>query len=142
MESNTNGGGRFNRDGRRTVGVVWRTAWSSAIVYVVLVGRFRGRAQALIGAFAFSLVVFVSAVVRSSVVHPHADLVQLLAVVCVMWICAICVSGARVDATPRPKTEGAVDDRDKVWDVVLKIFPDWMWVSRAGGTPVSLSQRL
>jgi PAS domain S-box-containing protein len=111
-----------------------------AIVYVVLVGWFRGRAQALIGAFAFTLVVFVSAVVRPSVAHSHADLVQLLAVVCVMWICAICVSGARVDATPRPKTEDAVHDRDKVWDAVLKIFPGWMWVSRADGTPVSLSQ--
>ncbi len=111
-----------------------------AIIYVVLVDRFRGRAQALIGAFAFTLVVLVSALVRPSVAHPHADLVQLLAVVCVMWICAISVSCARADATTHPEREDAVHDRDKVWDAVLKIFPGWMWVSRADGTPVSLSQ--
>jgi PAS domain S-box-containing protein len=111
-----------------------------SIAYVVLLARFRGRAQSLLSVFTFSLVILVSAIVRPSFAHSHADVVELFAVTCVMWICAVCVSGAKVNATRRLESEDAVHDRDQVWDAVLKIFPGWMWVSRADGTPVSVSQ--
>jgi PAS domain S-box-containing protein len=110
------------------------------IAYVVLLGRFRGRIPARIGAFAFSVIVLVSAMVGPRFVHSPSELVRLFALLFTMWLCTIFVSGAKADVTARPEPEGAVDDRDKVWKAVLKIFPGWMWVSRADGTPVSLSQ--
>jgi PAS domain S-box-containing protein len=111
-----------------------------SIVCVVLLARFRGRTQSVVGAFTFSLSAFVAAIVKPGFRHSHADLVHLLAMICAMWICAICVSDAKVDATALPESEDAVHDRDKVWEAVLKIFPGWMWVSRADGTPLSVSQ--
>jgi PAS domain S-box-containing protein len=111
-----------------------------SIACVVLLARFRGRAQSVIGAVTFSLVALFSPVVESGFAHSQAELVRLFAVICVMWICAICVSDAKVDARARPESEDAIHDRDKVWEAVLKIFPGWMWVSRADGTAVSVSQ--
>jgi PAS domain S-box-containing protein len=111
-----------------------------SIAYVVLLARFRGRTQSVIGAVTFSLLALISAIVKPGFAHSHADLVQRFAMICVMWICAICVTGAKVDATAPPESEDAVHDRDKVWEAVLNIFPGWMWVSRADGTPVFVSQ--
>src|ERR1700734_737391 len=101
-----------------------------SIVYVVLLARFRGRTQSVIGAFTFSLLALFSAIVKPGFAHSYADLVQRFAVICLMWICAICVPGSKVDATASTKSEDAVHDRDKVWEAVLNIFPGWMWVSR------------
>lgn len=110
-----------------------------SIVCVVLLARFRGRAQSVIGAFTFSLLALVSAIVKP-IAHSHADLIRLFSVICVMWVCAIFVSRARVDATAHPESEEGVLDRDRVWEAVLKIFPGWMWVSQADGTPLFVSQ--
>src|ERR1700677_3196415 len=52
-----------------------------AIVYVVLLARFRGRAQSLIGAFTFSLLMLASALAGSHLAHSHTDLLQLVAVI-------------------------------------------------------------
>src|ERR1700691_531748 len=111
-----------------------------AIAFVVLLGRFRGRIPARVGAFAFSVVVLVAAIVGPRLVHSSSEFVRLFALICAMWLCTIFASSAKVDRSARPEPEGAVDDRDKVWEAVLKIFPGWMWVSRADGTPVSVSQ--
>jgi PAS domain S-box-containing protein len=111
-----------------------------AIAFVVLLGRFRGRIPARIGAFAFSAVVLVAAIVGPGFVHSSSEFVRLFALICAIWLCTIFASSAKVDRTARPEPEGAVDDRDKVWEAVLKIFPGWMWVSHADGTPVSVSQ--
>jgi PAS domain S-box-containing protein len=100
------------------------------IVCVVLLARFRGRTQSVIGALTFSSL---------ALAHSHAKLFHLFAVICAMGICAMCVSGAGVNATARPEPD-AVRDRDKVWEAVLRILPGWMWVARSDGTPVSVSQ--
>jgi PAS domain S-box-containing protein len=106
-----------------------------AVVYVVLLGRFRGRVQALIGAFTFSLVVLFSAVVRPSFAHPHADLVQLVAAICATWFCAFFASGTKANASPPLRWENPLRAQDNVWETVLKIFPGWMWLARPDGTP-------
>jgi PAS domain S-box-containing protein len=111
-----------------------------SIVYVVLLARFRGRTQSVIGAFTFSLLALISTIGKPGFANSHADLVQRFAVMFVMWISAICVPGAKVDATVPSESEDAIHDRDKVWGAVLEIFPGWMWVSRADGTPVFASQ--
>jgi PAS domain S-box-containing protein len=106
-----------------------------AIVYVVLLARFRGRVQSLIGAFSFSLLVLVSAFVNPRFAHSHTDLVQLIAAICAIWLCAFFASGSKVDATAPPKLEGPVHARENVWESVLKMFPGWMWLARPDGTP-------
>src|SRR5580698_3386271 len=78
-----------------------------SIVCVVLLARFRGRAQSVIGAFTFCLPALVSAIVKP-IAHSRADLIQLFSVICVMWVCAIFVSGARVDATAHRESEEGV----------------------------------
>src|SRR6202012_3199644 len=72
--------------------------------------------------------------------HSHADLVQLVAVICAIWVCAVFVSGARGDATVPPESENPDNARDNVWDAVLKIFPGWIWVARPDGTPIAVRQ--
>jgi PAS domain S-box-containing protein len=111
-----------------------------AIVGVVLLARFRGRVQSLIGVFSFSLMALVSAIASPRFAHSHADLVQLVAAICAMCGCTIFVSGAKGDATARPESENPVNARDNVWDAVLRVFPGWIWVARADGTPIAVSQ--
>jgi hypothetical protein len=96
-----------------------------SILYVVLLASFRGKAQSVVGAFTFSLLAITFAAIKLSFAHSYAEMVKLFAVICVMWICAICVPGATVDATAPPESEDAVRDRDKVWEAVLKMFPGW-----------------
>src|ERR1700733_10643135 len=84
---------------------------SLSIVYLVLLARFRGRIQSAMGAFAFCLGALVSATAKPGFAHSHAGLFHLFAVICAMWICAICVSDGRMDATARPESEDAVHDR-------------------------------
>ena len=50
-----------------------------AIVYIVFLARFRGRAQSLIGAFTFSLLVLTSAIAGPRLAHSHRDLFQFVA---------------------------------------------------------------
>jgi PAS domain S-box-containing protein len=111
-----------------------------AIAYVVLLGRFRGRVQALIGAFTFSLVALVSAVVGPSFAHPRADLVQFFAAICAIWLCAFFASGPTADASPPLKGENPLRAQDNVWETILKIFPGWMWIARPDGTLEFVSQ--
>ena len=107
-----------------------------AIVYVVLLARFRGRAQSLIGAFTFSLLVLASALAELPACPFTYGPLQLVAVILRMWLCAIFVSGRnKADTTSRPESEKPSMTRDSVWDAVLKVFPGWMWVARADGTP-------
>src|ERR1700689_3688089 len=84
------------------------------IAYVVLLGRFRGRIPARIGAFAFSVIVLVAAIAGPRFVHSSSEFVRLFALICAMWLCTIFASSAKVDRSARPEPEGALDDRDKV----------------------------
>src|SRR5580658_6270783 len=70
-----------------------------ALVGVVLLARFRGRTQSLIGVFSFGLMALVSAIASPRFAPSHTDLVQLVAAICAMCICTIFVSGAKGDAT-------------------------------------------
>ena len=106
-----------------------------AIVGVVLLARFRGRVQSLIGAFSFSLLVLVSAIVSPRFAHSHTGLVQLLAAICAIWFCAYFASGTKANANPPLKWENPLRAQVNVWETVLTIFPGWMWLARPDGTP-------
>ncbi|HEX4227253.1 MAG TPA: PAS domain-containing protein [Bryobacteraceae bacterium] len=101
-----------------------------AIVGVVLLARFRGRVQSLIGAL-----VLVSAIASARFAHSHTDLVQLVAPICAIWFCAFTASGTMANASPPLKSENPIRAQDNVWETVLKFFPGWMWLARPNGTP-------
>ena len=82
----------------------------------------------------------ISAIASPRFAHSRADLVQLIAAICAMCVCTIFVSGAKGDATAPPESENPVNSRDNVWDAVLRVFPGWIWVARADGTPIAVSQ--
>jgi len=92
-----------------------------AIVYVVFLARFRGRAQSLIGAFAFSLPVLASAIAGSRLAHSHRDLLQLVAVISAIWLCAIFAVPNKADTTSPLKSEQRIQSRDSRvsinWDI-------------------------
>lgn len=120
-------------------------AWYSpsldlAIVYVVVLARFRGRVQSLIAALSFSLLALVSVIVNPRFGHSPTDLFQLAAVICALWLCAFFASGAKADANPHLKWEKPLRAQDHVWETVLKIFPGWMWIARPDGTLEFVSQ--
>jgi PAS domain S-box-containing protein len=63
-----------------------------AITAVLLLARFRGRVQALTGAFAFTVLALVLAVMSPLVAQAATDLRQLVAAICVAWLCAFLAS--------------------------------------------------
>jgi len=111
-----------------------------AIVGVVLLARFRGRVQSLIGAFSFSLLVLVSAIASPRFANSHTDLVQLVAAICAIWFCSFFASGSKANGSPPLKSENPLRVQDNLWETVLKIFPGWMWIARPDGTLEFVSQ--
>ncbi len=106
-----------------------------AIACVVLLARFRGRIQSFIGAFSFSLLAPLSAFLNPRFAHSHVELVQLIVATCAIWLCVFFASGAKADTTAPPKSEGPVHARENIWEIVLRMFPGWMWLARPDGTP-------
>jgi PAS domain S-box-containing protein len=111
-----------------------------AIVGVVLVAKFRGRVQSVIGAFSFSLLALVSGTLGPRFVHAPADLAQFVAATCSIWLCAFFSSGTKPVATAPLKGKGPSYAVDNVWKTVLKLFPGWMWIARPDGTLEFVSQ--
>jgi hypothetical protein len=97
-----------------------------AIVGVLLLARFRGRGQSVVGAFCFSLLALVSAKAGPRSLHASADLAQVGGAASAIWLCAFLASGRKPAATARAG--------DNVWESLLKLFPGWMWITRPDGT--------
>src|SRR5580704_17726452 len=76
-----------------------------AIVYIVLLARFRGRAQSLIGAVSFSLLVLPAAFAGPRLAQPHTDLLQLVAMLSAIWLCAIFAVPNKADPASPLKLE-------------------------------------
>jgi PAS domain S-box-containing protein len=106
-----------------------------AIVYVVLLARFRGRVQSLIGALTFSLLALASALAGPRLAHSQTYLLQLVAVISGIWLCAIFAAPNKADTNSPLKLEKPIQTRDRVWDAVLTVLPGWVWWARADGTP-------
>ena len=82
----------------------------------------------------------VSAIVSPRFAHSHTDLVQLVASICEIWLCAFFAPGSKPGASPPLKWENPLRAHDNVWETVLKIFPGWMWLARPDGTLEFVSQ--
>jgi hypothetical protein len=67
----------------------------AAIVGVLLLGKFRGRGQSVVGAFSFSLFALVSAIAGPRFPHASAHLAQVGGAACAIWLCAILASGSK-----------------------------------------------
>lgn len=106
-----------------------------AIVGVVLLARFRGRLQSLVGALSFSLFVVVSGIASPHFAQSHADLVQLGAAISGVWLCAIFSVPDKADRTSPLKLEKPIQSKDSVWEAVLTVLPGWVWWARSDGTP-------
>src|SRR5580700_2508180 len=112
-----------------------------AIVGVVLLARFRGRVQSLIGVFSFSLMALVSAIASPRFAHSHTDLVQLVAAICAMCVCTIFVSRAKLerwvtinwDIDERKRAEQQIRDQLTQLNLLGERFPGFLWKALPDG---------
>ena len=110
-----------------------------AIAGVVLLARFRGRVQSVVGAFSFSLLALVSGTVGPRFAHAPAEFAHLAAATCAIWLCAFLSSSTKPVATAPLKGESPSYTAN-VWKTFLKLFPGWMWIARPDGTLEFVSQ--
>ena len=122
-----------------------------AITAVLLLARFRGRVQALTGAFAFTVLVLVLAVISPPVAQAGTDLRQLVAAICVAWLCAFLASHRSMrplsippEALKRREEETGAGDSSRVQELIrdhqtqLSLLnercPGFLWKAFPDGT--------
>jgi hypothetical protein len=115
MDSYPHERGPSHRGERRRLGLVRFSVDLAAIVGVLLLARFRGRGQSVVGAFCFSLLALGSAKAGPRSLHASADLAQVGGAASAIWLCAFLASGRKPAATARAG--------DNVWESLLKLFP-------------------
>jgi PAS domain S-box-containing protein len=98
-----------------------------AIVTMVLLARFRGRVQAVIGASSFTFLELVSAIITPRTANTDAYLLQMLATICATWLCAIFASQTKADTKARPKSIHP-------FDVRLDELSEYVWSRTAEGS--------
>ena len=106
-----------------------------ALVCVVLLGKYRGRTQSFVGAFAFSVMALGSATVTPGFLNSRADFFRLIAAICAVWICDLFGSGGTAASHHSPKLESTLPSERNIWENILEIFPGWMWLAQPDGTP-------
>lgn len=111
-----------------------------AIVYVGFLARFRGRAQSLIGAFTFSLLVLASAIAGPPLAHSHRDLLQLVAVISAIWLCAKFAAPNKADTVSinwdideRKRAEQQIRDQLTQLNLMEERFPGFLWKALPDG---------
>ena len=86
----------------------------AAIVGVLLLARFRGRGQSVIGALSFNLLALVPAIAGARLQFAPANLAQVGGAICAIWLCALLACGSKPAASPTSAN---------VWQTLLKLFP-------------------
>jgi PAS domain S-box-containing protein len=112
----------------------------AAIAGVVLLARFRGRVQSVVGALSFSLLALVSAIAGPRSPHALADLAQLMGAMCAISLCALFAAGIKAAAAAPHGWRDPSPAGDNLWETLPKLFPGWMWIARPDGTLEFVSQ--
>lgn len=108
-------------------------AWCSprydclAVVAIVLLARFRGRASSAVAASAFSLVELACVLSGGRFAEGHAGLRQAISVLCAVWLCRAFIPG-----TKSPAALSAESGR--LFDVPLDKLSKYVWSRKADGS--------
>lgn len=114
-----------------------------AFPVIVILARFCGRTQSMIGAATYTL----CAVVFSQGGEPFRQIgrepLQLIIAIASAWLCAFFASGLRRDVDHPHMLKSPIDvpPGDSLWETVAKILPGWIWIAQSDGTPESTSPK-